>query len=123
MRQAGWHSVKVLSQQADGLILLILPTVYLVKKYNWQLLVLAAALTPAPPVVHHQTSTILTSAGEISCQAFILLRDQDPSCSCLNITLLHSGVEIAGEGGISRMGNAGDPECHGLTSGLWVGIM
>ena len=54
-----------------------------------------------PPDVHHQTSTILTSVEEISCQAFILLRDQGPSCSCLNITSLHCRFEIAGAGGIS----------------------
>lgn len=64
----------------------------------------AACLSHSPhsvPVVHHQTSTILTSVEEISCQAFILLRDQGPSCSYLNITLLHCRIEIAGAGGIS----------------------
>lgn len=62
---------------------------------------------PAPPslptIVHHQTSTILTSVEEISCQAFILLRDQGPSCSYLNITLLRCRFEMTGAGGISFM--------------------
>lgn len=61
-----------------------------------------------PPVVHHYTSTILTGrlTGdwlEIDCQAFILLRDQSPSCSYLNITCLHCRFEIAGAGGILFM--------------------
>lgn len=69
----------------------------------WKIHMTAACLSHSPhsvPVVHHQTSTILTSV-EISCQAFILLRDQGPSCSYLNITLLHCRIEIAGAGGIS----------------------
>lgn len=70
------------------------------------------------PVVHHQTSTILTSVEEISCQAFILLRDQGSSCSYLNITLLHCRFEIVGAGGISFI-SAQDPECLCLTTGLW----
>lgn len=55
----------------------------------------------ATSAAHHPTSTILTSVEEISCQAFILLRDQGPSCSYLNITLLRCTFEIAGPGGIS----------------------
>lgn len=65
-----------------------------------QLLVLAVVLMPP---VHHQTSTILTSVEELSCQAFILLKDQGPSCSYLNITLVHRRFEIAGSGGILFM--------------------
>lgn len=42
IRRDYWHSVKVLSQRGDGLILLILPSVCSLKIYNWQLLVLAA---------------------------------------------------------------------------------
>lgn len=72
----------------------------------WKIQLTVACLSRSPhgpPVVHHQTSTILTSVEEISCQAFILLRDQGPSCSYLNITLLRCRFEIAGAGGISFM--------------------
>lgn len=73
-----------------------------------QLIVACLSRSPhapaAPPaIVHHQTSTILTAVEEISCQAFILLRDQGPSCSYLNITLLHCRFEMTGAGGISFM--------------------
>lgn len=87
----------------------------------WKIHLTAACLIHNPhslPVVHHQTSTILTSVEEISCQAFILLRDQGPSCSYLNITLLHCTFEIAGGGGISFIRALRNPECLGLTSGL-----
>lgn len=73
----------------------------------WKIQLTVACLSPSPhnpAVVHHQTSTILTSVEEISCQAFILLRDQSPSCSYLNITLLRCRFEIAAAGGISFMG-------------------
>ena len=70
----------------------------------WKIQLTVACLIHSPhsPLdVHHQTSTILTSVEEISCQAFILLRDQGSSCSYLNITLPHCTFEIAGAGGIS----------------------
>lgn len=74
----------------------------LFEKYCRQLLILAAAPV-ASPGVDHPTSTILTSVEELSCQAFILLRDQGPSCSYLNITLVFCGFGTAGAGGISFM--------------------
>lgn len=97
-----WPSVNISSQRGDERILLIWPTVCSLKKYCRQLLVLAAAPV-ASPSVHHQTSTILTSVEELSCQAFILLRDQGPSCSYLNITSVFRGCGMAGAGGISFM--------------------
>lgn len=72
----------------------------------WKIQLTVACLSHSPHgpcVVHHQTSTILTSVEEISCQAFILLRDQGSSCSYLNITSVHCRFEIAGAGGISFM--------------------
>lgn len=74
----------------------------LFEKYCRQLLVLAAAPV-ASPGADHQTSTILTSVEELSCQAFILLRDQGPSSSYLNITFVFCGFGMAGAGGISFM--------------------
>lgn len=72
----------------------------------WKIQLTVACLSHSlqrSPVVHHWTSTILTSVVEISCQAFILLRDQGLSCSYLNITLFCCRFDIAGAGGISFM--------------------
>lgn len=72
----------------------------------WKIFQTVACLSRSPaasPSVDHQTSTILTSVEELSCQAFILLRDQGPSCSYLNITLVFCGFGVVGAGGIPFM--------------------